>query len=119
MRPEDRDVAYLWDMQTAVQDVIRILGALSAQEFGDAEHETVRLAVERKLEILGEAARRTSNALRAAHPEIPWKEVIGLRNVISHQYDKIDYDVIYAVVRERLPELNRLLAPLIPQPPET
>ena len=119
MRPEERDTAYLWDMQAAAQDAVRILGDLNMDEFLDSEHETTRLAVERKLEILGEAARRTSGKLRDAHPEVPWKDVIGLRNVISHQYDKVNYEEIFGIVRDRLPELLGVLAPLIPTPPET
>lgn len=119
MRPEERDPANLWDMQTSAQDAMRILGDLNIGEFLDPKHETTRLAVERKLEILGEAARRTSHKLRDAHPEIPWKDVIGLRNVISHQYDKVNYEEIFGIVRDRLPELIRVLAPLIPTLPET
>ena len=55
--------------------------------------------------------------MRDAHPEIPWKEMIGLRNVISHEYDKINHMVIYRIVRERIPELISLLEPLLPPPP--
>ncbi len=79
--------------------------------------EITRLAVERKLEILGEAARRLSSGFRDEHPEIPWKEMVGLRNVISHQYDKVSYAVIYRITRERIPELITLLEPLIPPLP--
>jgi len=119
MQPEERDTANLWDMQTAAQDAVRILGELEMDEFLGPEHETTRLAVERKLEILGEAARRTSNKLREAHPEVPWRDVIGLRNVISHQYDKVNYEELFGIVRDRLPDLLQALAPLIPAPPKT
>jgi len=118
MRPEEQDPAHLWDMRQAALDAVRILGDLDAEQFLSPAYETTRLAVERKLEIIGEAARRVSPGLRAAHPEIPWKDVIGLRNVITHQYDKVDYEVMFRVVRKRVPELLRQLAPLVPPPPE-
>ena len=82
------------------------------------ERVLLRLAVERKLEILGEAAGRVSSRFRSEHPEITWKEIVGLRNVISHQYDKVNYAEIYGIVRERIPELIALLDSLVPPPPQ-
>lgn len=92
---------------------------LTLEEFLAAgkDMEIVRLAVERELEILGEAARRVSSDYRNQHTEIPWKETVGLRNVISHEYDKVDYTKIYRIVQERIPELITLMEPLVPPPP--
>lgn len=119
MRPEERDTAFLWDMLEAARTVVRILGDRSLEEFIREEEEIVRLAVERKLEVLGEAARRISGELRERHPEIPWKDVVGLRNVISHQYEKVDYAEIYRICRERIPSLVEQLSLLVPPlPPE-
>jgi uncharacterized protein with HEPN domain len=119
MQPEERDPAYLWDMREAARDIVEFMHDLTLDEFlaPGMDREITRLAVERKLEILGEAARRVSTSLRDEHPEIPWKEMIGLRNVISHQYDKVSYDVIYGITREQLPGLINLLDPLIPPVP--
>ncbi|HEX5370550.1 MAG TPA: HepT-like ribonuclease domain-containing protein [Dehalococcoidia bacterium] len=47
-------------------------------------------AIERELEIVGEAARRISDTYRTAHPEIPWRSIIGLRNVLAHDYANVD-----------------------------
>jgi uncharacterized protein with HEPN domain len=59
MRPDARDAAYLWDMRESARDAVRILGDLDLRAFLRPENETVRLAVERKLEVLGEAASTT------------------------------------------------------------
>jgi uncharacterized protein with HEPN domain len=76
-------------------------------------------AVERQLEILGEAARRMSEAFRQEHPEIPWSSIIGQRNVIAHQYDDIDLQQLWSVVTSDIPRLIAQLEPLIPPlPPE-
>ncbi|MCS6839308.1 MAG: DUF86 domain-containing protein [Roseiflexus sp.] len=81
------------------------------------EAEITRLAVERKLEILGEAARRVSPHFREMHPAIPWAQIIGLRNLISHEYDRVDHERIYTIAREEAPQLIALLEPLIPPLP--
>jgi uncharacterized protein with HEPN domain len=48
----------------------------------------IQSAVERQLEIIGEAARRVSEAFQQKHPEIPWRSIIGQRNVLAHQYGR-------------------------------
>ncbi len=120
MRPEERDPAHLWDMLDAAQTVVEFMEDLTLEEFlaPGRDREITRLAVERKLEILGEAARRVSDAFRNGHPEILWKAIVGLRNVISHQYDKVNYAEIYDVVHEQIPELITQLEPLVPPAPQ-
>ena len=119
MRPKERDPAHLWDMLEAARAVVDFTESLTLEEFLAAgrDRQITRLAVERKLEILGEAARRVSLRFRDEHAEIPWKETVGLRNVISHEYDKVNYTAIYRIVRQRVPELITLLVPLVPSPP--
>ena len=119
MRPEERDPAHLWDMLEAARAVVDFTESLTLEEFLAAgrDRQITRLAVERELEILGEAARRVSSPFRSEHPEIPWQEIVGLRNVISHEYDRINYAEIYRIVHERIPELIMLLQPLVPPPP--
>jgi uncharacterized protein with HEPN domain len=119
MRDEERDPAYLWDMIEAAHAIVDFAENLTLEEFLAAgkDREIMRLAIERELEILGEAGRRVSSIFREAHPEIPWKEIVGLRNVISHEYDKVNYAEIYRIVPERIPELITLLDPLVPPAP--
>ena len=119
MRPEERDPAHLWDMSEAARALVEFTENLTLEAFLAAgrDREITRLAVERELEILGEAARRVSSHFQDEHPEIPWKEIVGLRNVISHEYDRINYTEIFRIVRERIPELIVLLEPLVPPPP--
>ena len=67
----------------------------------------------RNLGLIGEAATRIPEAVRAAHPEIPWREVVGARNRIIHAYLGIDDDIIWTIIQEDipaiLPEPRRLL----------
>jgi uncharacterized protein with HEPN domain len=119
MQPEERVPAYLWDMLEAARAIADFIQDLTVNEFlgSGRDKEITRLAVERKLEILGEAARKVSSRFRDEHPEIPWKEIVGLRNVITHEYGKVNYTVIYRIARERIPQLITLLKPLIPAHP--
>jgi uncharacterized protein with HEPN domain len=75
MRPDERDAAYLWDMREYARIVRRIVGMADVSAY--LADETMRLAVERALELIGEAARHVSPAFQAAHPEIPWPRIIS------------------------------------------
>ena len=99
MQPEARDAAHLWDMIEAAHAIARFTQGLSLETYLGGDAEAIRAAVERKLKVFGEAARRLSPALRDAHPELPWREIIGLRNVISHEYEKVNYGEIYRIAR--------------------
>jgi uncharacterized protein with HEPN domain len=52
----------------------------------------------RLLEIVGEAAMRLSPELRAEHPEIPWSQIVGLRNRLIHGYDTVNFDILWAIL---------------------
>lgn len=116
MRPEDRDVAYLWDVREAAREVIEFVRDVTYERF--AADKILRYAVERQIQVIGEAARRVSPAFKDSHPEIPWKSLIAQRNVLAHEYGEILVERIWRVASERLPELVRLVDPLIPPPPE-
>ena len=74
----------------------------------------LNLAVERLLEILGEAANRVPKEQQMRYPEIPWPQIISLRNRLIHSYDSIDLDIIWEFVTEDLPGitfyLNRIVS---------
>ena len=81
----------------------------------------LRGAVERNIEIIGEAANHISEAFREAHSEIPWKSIIGQRHLLIHEYGEIKHERVWVVATKRIPELIALLEPLVPSnpPPET
>jgi len=59
----------------------------------------------RQLTIIGEAAGRVSKATRSAHPDVPWPDLVGMRNRIVHEYFRVDLDIVWATVQFDLPEL--------------
>jgi len=63
------------------------------------------LAVVHSLEVIGEAARQMPRGFKSAHPEIHWREVAGLRNVIAHEYFGLDHEIIWDVIKTQIPGL--------------
>lgn len=78
----------------------------------------LRGAVERHIEIIGEAARNVSADFRQKHPDIPWPKIIAQRHVLAHEYGEIKHERIWAVVTVHLTELIDKIQRLIPKPPE-
>lgn len=66
-------------------------------------------AVVRRLEIIGEASRRLSDQGRASLPELPWHAMVSMRNLMIHEYDGVDYTMVWKTVKNDLPPLVKLL----------
>ncbi len=66
-------------------------------------------AVLYEIVVMGEAARRLSPDVRAAHAQVPWRDIIGMRSIVTHGYDQIDDDELWQVIERDLPDLIRKL----------
>lgn len=79
------------------------------------QDEILRLALAHLIQVIGEAARHISQDLRDAHPQIPWKAIIGMRHRIVHDYMEVDEDVVWDTATRELPpliiELERIIPP--------
>lgn len=116
MRPEEKESAHLWDMLDAARTVLQMTaGTTLAQYLADRK---LQLAVERAVEIIGEAAGRVSESFRRSHPEIPWRGIIAQRHVLAHDYGDIKQDRMWNLATTHLPSLISKLEPLVPQPPD-
>lgn len=113
--PPERDPVYLWDMWNAARGVVESIRGIDLHRY--QADENLRLAIERRIEIIGEAARRVSMAFKEAHPDIPWRQIIDQRNVLIHSYDEIADERIWQLAINELPRLIEQLAELIPSPP--
>jgi uncharacterized protein with HEPN domain len=103
MRPEDKDMARLWDMLDAARALMQFTQGRQLEDL--LADRMLRSAVERNLEIVGEAARHVSSVTREKNPEVPWAAIIGLRNIISHEYGEIRYEKLWDICMNRLPDL--------------
>ena len=68
--------------------------------------ETLQRAFVRSLEIIGEAAKKVPNDFRKEHSEIDWRAMAGMRNRLIHDYFGVDYEIVWDVVQNRIPELR-------------
>ena len=107
-----RDQSYLLDTLIAARNAMQFLEGISRDEF--AESALHQNAVIRPLEIIGEAARLVSEETRQSHTEIPWGKMIGMRNRLVHEYFRVDLEAVWDTVHNDLPDLVRVVLPLIP-----
>lgn len=107
MPPDPCDRARLWDMLDATHAASDFVKDMKFETFVDDRK--TRNAVERNLEIIGEAARGVSSSTREAYPVIPWRAIIGLRNIIAHEYGAIRHENIWRICVNRLPALIKAL----------
>lgn len=112
---ERDDAAYLWDMLEAARGAASSLKNLTLAEY--RADENLRLATERRIEIIGEAAGRISKSGQDSHPEVPWRRIIAQRHVLAHEYGEIDDELLWAVATRHIPELIAALEAIIPPPP--
>lgn len=102
MSPHDPLIAVA-QMRDHAREAMTLLAGKSR---ADLETDRVlSLAVVRLLEILGEAATRVPSEMQQLHPSIPWSYIIGMRNRLIHGYDRVDLDIVWAVVVADLPPL--------------
>jgi len=108
---EERDAAYLWDMLQTTRDILEFTQGVTFSEY--SSNKMMKMSIERGFQILGDAARRVSEDLKADHPEIPWGSVVKHRNVIVHDYADLSLERIWEVIQKDLPALVRDLEKLV------
>jgi uncharacterized protein with HEPN domain len=112
-----RDDALLLDVLLAAKDAVDFVRELDWTAFeGSRLHQN---AVIRALEIIGEASGKLSAGFTAAHPEIPWRDIVSMRHRLIHAYSDVRIDIVWNVVQNRLPELIAKLEPLVPPDDQT
>jgi len=93
---------FVEDILEAIDKIKRHIEGLTYETF--VKNELVIDAVIRNLEIIGEASRNLPEDVRKKYPEIPWGRMIGLRNIIIHEYFGVDLAIIWEIITKNLPE---------------
>lgn len=87
---------------------------LAGKKRGDLDtNRTILSAIVRELEIIGEASNSIPIAFKKKHPEIPWKQMIAMRNRLIHAYFDIDHDIVWITAKDYLPPLIQQLEKLL------
>ena len=111
-----RDDTTLTDIATACRLVIEFTSGFGKDDFLDDQK--TQSAVMHQLLIIGEASKRLSAELRADHPEIPWKQITGMRDFLIHAYDFVNMERVWGTATTNVPELLRGIEPLLPGDPK-
>lgn len=102
---------YLEDILDAISKIREFTGNMDFSSF--SEDEKTSFAVIRALEIIGEASKNIPEEVRSSHPDIPWREMAGIRNKLIHDYFGVNLAVVWKTVKEDLPILEPMIRSLL------
>ena len=108
-RPDD---ALFLDMLVHARRVSSKVAGLSRSDFD--ENDDLQLALVYLIQVIGGAASRMTREQRESHPAVPWREIIGMRHVVVHDYFRIDLDVVWDTANNGIPALIAALEFIIP-----
>lgn len=107
----NRDEAALLDIYNAAHRILIFATDLTKTNL--ATNEEKQSAILYQVIVVGEATKRLSIDFRNTHPNIPWKDIAGMRDILAHQYDRVNLDTLWDVIQNDIPELIELIAPLL------
>lgn len=95
---------FLQDILDAITEIDLFVNNVSYEAFESNREKT--LAVVKLLEVIGEAVKKIPNDRRELYPDIPWKSIAGMKNMLVHEYWQVDVAVVWATVQHSLPSLK-------------
>jgi len=98
---------YLTDVLAAIESIERFIEGMSFEDF--QQDDKTASAVIRKFEIIGEASRNISDNIKQRHPEVPWREMAGMRDRLIHGYFGVDYNLVWSTIKNRLPIARQMI----------
>ncbi len=107
------DLSVLLDIYQAIILIFKYSENISYEDLENNQEK--QDAILRRIMIIGEATKRLSTEFREQHCTIPWKQIAGMRDVITHNYDEIDLQEIWKVIKFNLPVLFDYILPLLPE----
>lgn len=111
----DRDIATLLDIAKAARLVVEFTQGMEQDEFlADVKTQS---AVLHQLLVMGEAVKRLSEGLRLKYPQVPWKLMAGMRDILIHAYDVVDLNQVWQTTQVDVPNLLSQIDPLLPPKP--
>lgn len=115
--PKRGDLEFLSDIKEAIDRVCNYTDKMTYEDF--LKDKKTQDAVVRNIEIIGEAVKNVSKSLRDENQDIEWKDIAGMRNKIVHFYFGIKWDIVWSVIRDKLPQLKKRVEKILSKsPPE-
>ncbi len=113
----ERDGAYLLDMLLAARDAVEFADGITYSQFENSRlHQS---AILKAVETVGEAASRVSSGMRESQPDIPWRQIVGMRNRLVHAYFDVDIGLVWRTVQDDLTTLIAQLERIVPPESES
>lgn len=106
-----RNKASLLDIVNAARRVLQFAEGIDKSEL--ATNEEKQSAILYQIIVMGEATKRLSPEFREQYPEIPWKDIAGMRDILAHQYDRLNFNTLWDVIQSDVPEVLPLLESLL------
>lgn len=106
------------DLSLYISDILHAFDLISEFVIGMdfetfSKDDKTKSAVVMQLHIIGEAAKHVSDDLRQKNPDVPWKQLAGMRDRLSHGYFEVDYTIVWKVVESNLPELRPVIQAIL------
>lgn len=95
---------FVQDILEAISQIKSYVGTMTFEEFRNDEKTTS--AVVWKIHVIGEATKNIQKTLQQKYPDIPWKDMAGMRDRIAHFYFGIDYEIVWKVINTNLPQIK-------------
>ena len=102
------DLVYIDHIKLCIQKIKQYIKDQNKEQFID--NELIQDAVVRNFEIIGEATKNLSNEFKNSYPDIPWKDIAGMRDKLIHHYMGVDVEVVWKTIIEDIPYLEKVLA---------
>lgn len=104
-------IFFLKDIENSLSKILKYTNGISYDEFVNSE--ITKDAVERNFEIIGEAVKNLSEDFRKQYPDIPFKQVAGMRDKLIHDYFGIDYEILWKTIQDKIPQFKIEIKKLI------
>ena len=108
--PRDYKV-YLEDIIEAIAKIERYVANLTFEEF--SREEIVIDATIRNFEIIGEAVKRIPENIKQKYPQVEWKKIAGLRDILIHEYSAIDLEILWDIIKNKLPDFKKNISKIL------